>query len=105
MAVSKSNYFAVSRKLGKAEARQEFAPLIDSVAGGGSPVEISDYGKVVAVLINANEYKWLLSQTKKTLKPKKELCGAIIIHDDLEILDKKVRADFEKSITKTVSKL
>lgn len=46
-----------------------------------------------------------LLQTKKTLKPKKELCGAIIIHDDLEILSKIIKADFEKSINETASKL
>jgi prevent-host-death family protein len=105
VAISKSNNIEMIKKLGKAEVRQEFAPLVDSVANGGNPVEISDYGKVVAVLISANEYRWLLSQTKKMSKPKKDLCGAIIIHDDLEMLSKKVNADFEKSISKTASKL
>jgi len=105
MQTSRLSELETARKLGKSEARQEFGPLVESVAAGEGAVEISDYGKVVAVVISANEYRWLLSQTKKDSRPKKSLRGAFIIHDDLEVLSEKIRADFKESINRTASEL
>jgi len=106
MTASRPKNFELPRRLGKAEARQEFGPLVESVAAGGGPVEISDYGKVVAVLVNVHKYQWLLQQAKRqTTKPKKELCGAIVIHDDLEMLSQQLRDDYEKSLEETARNL
>jgi prevent-host-death family protein len=47
----------IQKRVGKAQAREEFSTLIESVAKGGGAVEITDYGKVSAVLVSEEESK------------------------------------------------
>lgn len=95
----------VKKRIGKAQAREEFSSLVEAVAGGAGPVEITDYGKVAAVLLSEKEYEWLCACAKKNTQPKRDLRGFIVFSDDLAELSKQVAADFEKSINNTTSEL
>lgn len=97
----------IHRRMGKAQAREEFSTLIESVASGAGPVEITDYGKVAAVLLSEKEYEWLLACAKKNTLPKRSPRGLIVLFDDkaLEDTGKQLVSDFEDSISKTASEL
>lgn len=93
------------KRMGKAQAREEFSPLVEAVAAGGGPVEITDYGKVVAVLLSEKEYQWLNVCAQRSKSPKQELCGYLVFDEDLEELSREVAADFDKSLKKTARRL
>ena len=97
----------IHKRVGKAQAREEFSTLIESVASGAGAVEITDYGKVAAVLLSEKEYEWLLACAKKNTQPKRSPRGLIILTDDkaLEDASKQLAADYQSSIDKTVSGL
>lgn len=97
----------VQKRVGKAQAREEFSALIEAVAGGAGAVEITDYGKVAAVLLSEREYEWLCACAKKNEQPKRKPRGLIVLTDDnaLEDASKQLRADFEASIRKTADDL
>ncbi len=97
----------IHKRVGKAQAREEFSTLIESVASGAGAVEITDYGKVAAVLLSEKEYEWLQACAKKSTQPKRSPRGLIILADDkaLEDASKQLAADYESSIDKTVSGL
>lgn len=97
----------IHKRIGKAQAREEFSTLIESVASGAGPVEITDYGKVAAVILSEKEYEWLLACAKKNSQPKRSPRGLIVLSDDkaLEDASKELRTEFENSITKTASEL
>lgn len=63
-------------RLGKAQARARFAPLVESLAVNGGTVEITDYGKTAAVMLGYKDYILLSSQARVPLKPKIKLCGS-----------------------------
>jgi prevent-host-death family protein len=95
----------VKRRIGKAQAREEFSPLVEAVARGAGAVEITDYGKVVAVLLSEKEYQWLSLCAQRNGTPKRELCGSLVFDDDLEKLGDEVAADFDRSLEKTAGLL
>lgn len=97
----------IQKRIGKAQAREEFSTLIEAVASGAGPVEITDYGKVAAVLLSEKEYEWLVACAKKTDRPKRDPRGVIVLLDEnaLENASKKLSADIEASISKTASEL
>ncbi len=103
--VSSGKKLRISKSMGKAQAREMFSTLIESVASGAGAVEITDYGKVKAVLISENEYRWLKAAAEKRPVPKLSPRGLISIDGDLESLSKEIAADFEASIKKTASEL
>ncbi|MCA0312500.1 MAG: type II toxin-antitoxin system Phd/YefM family antitoxin [Candidatus Melainabacteria bacterium] len=49
----------IQKRIGKAQARDELATLIEAVNTGDGAVEITDYGKVAAVLLSVKDYEWL----------------------------------------------
>lgn len=93
------------RKIGKAQAREQFSPLVESLSKVGGIVEVTDYGKVAAVMLGYKDYLWLLAQAKEPCKPKRQLYGSGELVGDLELASKAVAADFEASLNKTASEL
>lgn len=97
----------IQKRVGKAQAREEFSTLVESVARGAGAVEITDYGKVAAVLVSEKEYEWLRCCEKNQTLPRKEARGFFVLEGDLDLEkeSKSVAADFEKSIKRTARKL
>jgi prevent-host-death family protein len=97
----------IPKKIGKAQAREEFSTLIESVAQGGGAVEITDYGKVAAVLVSEEEYAWLRSCENNQAKPKKDARGFFVLEGDINLKEesKAIAEDFEKSIKKSARRL
>jgi prevent-host-death family protein len=97
----------VPKRIGKAQAREEFSSLIESVASGAGAVEITDYGRVAAVLVSDEEYKWLCTCANNATQPKRKARGVVILADDKALDDaaKQLKTDFESSMDKAVRKL
>lgn len=97
----------IQKRIGKAQARDELSTLIEAVNTGAGPIEITDYGKVAAVLLSEKEYEWLCACAKKNAPPKRDARGIIVLSDDsaLEDASKQMTADFDESIAKTASEL
>lgn len=97
----------IYKRIGKAQAREQFSTLIESVASGAGAVQITDYGRVAAVLLSEREYEWLLASSKKNVQPKRSARGLVSILDDLalEEASKQIATDFEESIKRTASEL
>ena len=97
----------IQKRIGKAQARDELSTLIEAVNNGAGPVEITDYGKVAAVLLSEKEYEWLCACAKRNATPKRDARGIIELSDDsaMEGASKQLAADFDESIAKTASEL
>jgi hypothetical protein len=87
-------------KLGKAQAREQFAPLIESLSTHGGVVEVTDYGKVAAVMLGYKDYLWLVAQAGEPFKPKCQLAGSGVLVGDLE----KASSDITESILAAIDK-
>lgn len=72
------------RKLGKSQAREQFAPIVESLCRNGGVVEVTDYGKVAAVMLSYKDYLWLIAQANEPFKPKKKLAGSAVLIGDVE---------------------
>jgi PHD/YefM family antitoxin component YafN of YafNO toxin-antitoxin module len=106
MATSKKqNNKAVAHKLGKAQARQQFAPLVESLATNGGTIEITDYGKVAAVMLGYKDYISLLVKAGVPLKPKNQLRGSMVLIGDLEETTKEISKLILDSVAKTAAEL
>lgn len=97
----------IQKRVGKAQAREEFSALIEVVVSGAGAVEITDYGKVAAVLLSEKEYKWLCACAKNNALPKRNPRGIFVLSDDfaLEQASKEIAEEFENSLNKTARKL
>ena len=97
----------IRKRIGKAQAREEFSTLIETVASGAGAVEITDYGKVAAVLVSENEYQWLCACARKNAQPKRDPRGFFVLSDDLalEEASREMEEDFENSIKRSASQL
>lgn len=97
----------VPRRIGKAQAREEFSTLIEKVSQGSGPIEITDYGKVTAIILSEKEYEWLKACAKKTSHPRREARGLVVIEDANAIkeADALVKADFVESLKKSERQL
>ena len=95
------------KRVGKAQARDELSALIEAVNTGAGPVEITDYGRVAAVLLSEKEYEWLCACAEKSASPKRDPRGIILLCDDsaMDSAAKELATDFEASIAKTASEL
>ncbi len=91
---SKAKHNMPVRRLGKAAAREQFAPLIEALAITGGIVEITDYGKVAAVMLNHKDYLGLLAQSNQPARAKHTLAGSAVLVADL--------AEASDSITKSI---
>ena len=83
----------------------KFAPLVEAVAAGAGPVEITDYGKVIAILISQQHYQWLCSCAERQPQVAGELRGFFVLHDTLDGANQEISAAFEDSLKKTESQL
>ncbi|MBS1999331.1 MAG: hypothetical protein JSS86_23555 [Cyanobacteria bacterium SZAS LIN-2] len=79
-----------SRKIGKAQAREQFSPLIESLVTHGGVIEVTDYGKVAAVMLSYSDYLQLLSQAQQPLIPKRQLAGSAELVGDLEVAGREI---------------
>lgn len=97
----------IQKRIGKAQARDELSSLIEAVNSGAGAVEITDYGKVAAILLSEKEYEWLCACAKKNATPKREARGVIVLADDTALEDaaKELAADFDAAINKTARQL
>jgi len=96
--ISQKNHLT---KLGKTQAREQFAPLVESLATIGGVIEVTDYGKVSAVMMGYKDYLWLLAQANQPFKPTRTLAGSAILLGDLE----RDSEEISKSIIRGVKKL
>jgi prevent-host-death family protein len=93
-------------RMGKAKARRELLPLVDAIAAGSTPVEITDNGKPVAVIIGYTAFQEMCGKlTSKTAKHKLEsLDGSVTILGNLEQARRQIEQETANS-TKRRSKL
>jgi len=100
-ALSKKNL----KRLGKAQAREQFAPLVETLATTGGVVEVTDYGKVAAVMLSYKDYLWLVAQANEPFKPKQQLAGSAVLVGELETASQQITDSVLKSLKKTVREL
>ena len=100
-APSKKNF----KKLGKAQAREQFAPLVKALSTVGGVVEVTDYGKVAAVMLGYKDYLWLVAQAKESFKPKRQLAGSAILVGELETASRQITDSVLESLTKSAREL
>lgn len=93
------------KKLGKTQAREQFAPLVEELAISGGVVEVTDYGKVAAVILGYQDYLWLLAQADKTFKPTKRLAGSAALLSDLNEASNEITASIFDSLAKSAREL
>jgi hypothetical protein len=84
-------------KLGKAQAREQFAPIVESLSINGGVVEVTDYGKVAAVILGYSDYLKLLSKAQEPFKPKRQLAGSGVLIGDLEKASRTISRSILKS--------
>lgn len=92
-------------RLGKAEARAKFAPLVESLAVDGGTIEITDYGKIAAVMLGYKDYTLLLAKAQLPLKAKMQLRGSAELVDDFEEASKEISKLIIDSVNKTAAQL
>ncbi len=94
-----------TKRLGKAQARELFAPLIESLSTTGGLIEVTDYGKVAAVILSYKDYLRLLAQANEPFKPKQQLAGSAILIGDLEKASQELSDSILGSIKSSTSNL
>lgn len=93
------------RKLGKAQAREQFAPIVERLSTVGGIVEITDYGKVAAVMMSYKDYLRLISQANEPFKAKRELAGTAILQGDLDAASNEITAAVFESLARSAREL
>lgn len=88
------------KKIGKAQAREQFAPLVEALASGGGVVEVTDYGKVVAVMLGYKEFLRLLAHASERFEPERQLAGSAVLAGDLEQASREIVGSVLDSIEK-----
>lgn len=96
---------SIQLRLGKAQAREQFSPLVESLATNGGVVEITDYGRASAVLISYRDYISLVNQANTSIKPSRQLRGSGVLLSDLEETSKEISKIVADSLKKTIAKL
>lgn len=97
--------FKQNKKLGKAQAREQFAPLVTALSQAGGVVEITDYGKVAAVMLGYKDYLLLLAQAKQPFKAERKLAGSAKLIGDLEEASRQISDSINESIRKSAREL
>jgi hypothetical protein len=92
-------------KIGKAQAREQFAPLIESLSTNGGVVEVTDYGKVAAVMLGYKDYLWLVAQAREPFKPKRQLAGLGVLAGDLEQASSEIAESILAAVQKSIKEL
>lgn len=93
------------KKLGKAQAREQFAPLVESLSTDGGVVEITDYGKIAAVIISYKDYLWLQAQANEPFKPIRRLAGSAVLVDKVEVGSQQITESILEGLVKSAREL
>lgn len=93
------------KRIGKAQAREQFSPLIEMLSTVGGVVEVTDYGKVVAVMLSYRDYLWLLSHVNEPFKPRQQLAGSAVLVGDLEAASNRITDSVLDSLAKSAREL
>lgn len=93
------------RKLGKAQVREQFAPIVESLCTEGGIVEVTDYGKVAAVLLSYKDYLSLTAQAHQPFRPKRTLAGSAVLVGELEAASQQIIDSVLKSMKKSAHEL
>lgn len=93
------------KRLGKAQAREQFAPIVESLCKAGGVVEVTDYGKVAAVMLGYRDYLWLLAQAKEPFMPKLQLAGSAVLVGNLEAASQQITDSVSQSLAKSAHEL
>ena len=93
------------KRVGKAQAREQFAPIVEALSTVGGVVEVTDYGKVAAVMLSYKHYLWLLAQANEPFKPKRRLAGSAVIVGELEAASKQITESVLDSLEKSAQGL
>ena len=93
------------RRLGKAQAREQFAPIVEMLSTIGGIVEVTDYGKVAAVMLSYKDYLRLLAQANEPFKPKRQLAGSAVLAGELEAASRQITESALGSLDKTAREL
>lgn len=88
-------------RLGKSQARDQFAPLVETLATEGGVIEVTDYGKVAAVMLGYKDYLWLVAQAKEPFHPKMHLAGSAVLVGDLEAASNQISRTMLGSVEKS----
>jgi prevent-host-death family protein len=94
-----------SRVLGKAEARKQFLPLVASLAAGGGVVEVTDYGRVAAVIMSYKDYLRLLAQAREPFRPVRQMWGLMTLAGDLEQTSREISESIQQSLDESARQL
>ena len=92
------------KRLGKAQARAAFLPLVESVMAGSGTVEITVRGKIAAVIVSYEDYQRLLANSK-ALEPKRSPVGAWSLAGDLEQGSAEIAQRIRRSVDESGRKL
>jgi PHD/YefM family antitoxin component YafN of YafNO toxin-antitoxin module len=88
-------------RIGKAQARKDFLPLVSSLKSSHQTIEITEHGRSVAVLLDYITYQDLISKSTNGLQSfdrVQSLKGSVKILGDLEQARKEINEEFRKSI-------
>jgi antitoxin (DNA-binding transcriptional repressor) of toxin-antitoxin stability system len=92
-------------RIGKKQAREQFAALIDALSTAGGVVEVTDYGKVVAVMLSYRDYLLLSAQANEPFKPRRQLAGSAVLTGDIEEASKQISENILRSISDSTREL
>lgn len=95
----------IVKKLGKAQVRQQFSPLVETLSTVGGVVEVTDYGKVAAVLLGYKDYLWLIAQSNEPFIPQRQLAGSAVLVEDLEKASQRISESLTQSLADSAKKL
>ena len=93
------------KKFGKAQARDQFGPIVESLSTGDGIVEVTDYGKVAAVMMSYKHYLWLVARANMPITPKVKLAGSAKLAGDLETASQEINDSILNSLNKTAREL
>jgi PHD/YefM family antitoxin component YafN of YafNO toxin-antitoxin module len=93
------------KRFGKAQAREQFAPIVEGLSNNGGIVEVTDYGKVAAVMMSYQDYLWLLAQAKEPFEPKRQLAGSAVLMRELEAASQQITDSVVESLKKSAHDL
>ncbi len=93
------------KRVGKAQAREQFAPLVESLATVGGVIEVTDDGRVAAVMMSYKDYLFLLAQANEPFKPKRQLAGSAVLAGKLELTSNELTNFVLESLAETAAEL
>ncbi len=98
--------YACTKKVWKGSNQEDqFGPIVESLSMGDGIVEVTDYGKVAAVIMSYKHYLWLLARANEPITPKVKLAGSATLVGNLETASQEISDSILNSLNKTASEL